>query len=270
MISGKNGMVPRDTRYRGVSLKILCSLFIFLVFFACSSDKSALRKDAVFDAEALFQDANEKIKKRDYEKARSILEEIRRRDSSGKYAALARIRIGDTYFEDGMYEEAIVEYRSFLGLHTYHKYAPHVQYRLAMGYFKRIKNVDTGYSLAKQALSEFENLRRLYPRNPYMELTEKRIRRCKEILAEYEFYVGEFYLKKGSLQAAVDRFAIILRDYPGSRMESRALYYLGLSYRDMGENEKARTALALLVDKFPAIQLSEKARELLPSLSEED
>jgi outer membrane protein assembly factor BamD len=254
----------------GITLRLLCVLFAVGVLFACSSDKSAIRKDVVYDPEARFQDANEKIKKRDYEEARSILEEIRRQDTSDKYAALARIRIGDTYFEDGMYEEAIAEYRSFLGFHTYHNYASHVQYRLAMGYFKRIKKVDTGYSMAKQALEEFEKLRTLYPRNPYMDLTDRRIKKCKEILAEYELYVGEFYMKKGSHQAAIDRFTVVLEEYPGSKMESEALYYLALSYRDMGEREKARKALTTLIDRFPDVHFSEKAKELLAPLGEEE
>lgn len=270
MVWERNALGPKDTFNRKIILKLLFILFTGAVLFACSSDKSAVRKDGVYDPEASFLEANEKIKKRDFEEARKILEEIRREDSSGKYAALARIRVGDTYFEDEMYEEAITEYRLFLGLHTYHSYAPHAQYRLAMAYFKRIKKVDTGYSMAKKALKEFEKLRTLYPRNPYMDLTDRRIRKCKEILAEHELYVGEFYMKKGSHRAAIDRFAVVLENYPGSKTESEALYYIALSYRDMGEKEKARTALTTLIDRFPDVLLSEKAREVLAALEEEE
>ena len=137
-----------------------------------------------------------------------------------------------------------------------------------MSYFKRVNGIDTGASLAQQALDEFEKLRKLYPRNPYMEITEKRIKRCKNILAEYEFYVGKFYMDKGSHKSAVQRFNNILKQYPDSKIESEAMYNLGLSYRDIGEEEKAVEVLSVLIEKYPTIKLSASARELLATLKE--
>lgn len=264
--------IPRGTGKRfGIIFKNhLLILLIFSAFTACSTGKDVARKSAAYDPEATFQEVNEKIKKRDFEEARKLLEEIKVRDTSRKYSLLAQIRTGDTYFEEGLYEEAVTEYRMFLDLHTYHKYAPYAQYRIAMGYFKRIKGIDTGYSLAKDALSEFEKLRRRYPRNPYMELTEKRIAKCREILAEYEFFVGQFYRKKGSHRAAVQRFTVLLDTYPESRVESKTLYHLGLSYLELGEKEKARAALRNLIEKFPTIKISTHAKELLASLAQEE
>ena len=252
----------------GISSKLILTFFIFIIFSACSSNKGAVKKAPISDPEAQFVEVKEKIKKRDFEEARRILNDIKAWDTSQKYGALAQVRIGDTYFEEMMYDEAVAEYRRFLDLHTFHKYAPYAQYQLAMSYFKRINRVDTGSAPAKQALKEFVKLRELYPRNPYREITEKRMKKCKDILAEYEFYVGKFYLEKGSQRAAVQRFATMLQEYPDSSMESEALYYLGLSYRDLGEKEKAVEALTALIEKYPAIKLSASAKDLLVSLTE--
>jgi outer membrane protein assembly factor BamD len=98
-----------------------------------------------------------------------------------------------------------------------------------------------------------------------MDITESRISACERILAEYELYVGNFYFKKGSYQAAVQRFNGLLKDYPDSKNESEALYYLGLSYENMGQRDEAIYALNLLIKKFPTIELSNEARELLAS-----
>ena len=263
-------MTFNGVKYPDISLKLILTFLIVIVFFACSSDKAAIKKTRISDPAVLLEDVKEEIKKRDFEEARKILKDIKAWDSSQKYGALAQIRIGDTYFEEKEYDQAVVEYRIFLDLHTYHKYAPYVQYQIAMSYFKRIQGVDTSYSLATQALNEFVKLRELYPRNPYMELTEKRIKNCRDILAEHEFYVGKFYLKKGSHRAAVQRFNNIIQKYPDSRMESEALYNLGLSYKDIGENENAREALTALINKFPTIKLSTRAKEILASLNENE
>lgn len=239
-----------------------------LLVLACSSDRSA-KKPLLLEPEGAFKEANEKIRKKDYEAAREILEDIKARDASKQYAPLAQIRIGDTYFEEGLYEEAVVEYEAFLNRHPHHKYAPYAQYRLAMSFFKRIKGVDTGYSIAKRALQEFEKLQRRYPRNPYMDVTEERIKRCRGILAEYELYVGRFYFKKGSYRAAMQRFNGMLQNYPDSKKVSEALYYLGLSYEKMGNREKAIEVLTTLIERFPATRLSIKAKDLIASFNKE-
>lgn len=260
--------ISRGVIHYCYSSKLILTFFIFIIFISCSSDKAAVKKTPIFDPTALFEEVKEKIAKRDFEEARSILKNIKAWDSSREYSSLAQIRIADTYYEEKKYDEAVTEYSKFLDLHTYHKYSPYVQYRIAMSYFKRVKGIDTGSSLAQQALDEFVKLRKIYPRNPYMEITEKRIKKCKEMLAEYEFYVGKFYMDKGSHKSAVQRFNNILKQYPDSKIESEAMYNLGLSYIDLGEEEKALETLSALIEKYPTIKLSASARELLALLKE--
>jgi outer membrane protein assembly factor BamD len=250
--------------------KFLAFSLLFIIYlallFSCSSDKSALKKSPFFDAETVFKEANEKIEKGLYEEAREILQNVKVQDTSGEFAPIAQLRIGDSYFQEGLYEEAAVEYREFLKLHKHHKYASYAQYQLAMSYFKRIKTVDVSYAPAKNALHEFEKLLTNYPRNPYIDVAESRINMCKRILAEYELYVGNFYFKKKSYNAAVMRYNTLLREYPDSKREPEALYYLGLSYMNMDEPSKAVSALSRLVEKYPTNSLSKKAQEIIASI----
>jgi len=242
---------------------------LLIVLTSCSLTKTATEAPSRFDPERSFKEANDLIKRGYYEDAREILEEIRTKDLTGDYAVLARLRIADTYFEDEDYETAITEYEDFLDIYPYHKFAPYAQYRIAMSYFNQIKTVDVSYYFAKKALEEFEKLRDEYPRNPYMRLVESRIRWCRRVLAEYEFYVGRFYFKKGSFVAAEKRFEGILREYPESRIVPDALYYLGLSYREQGDIERAREALQRLIREFPDINLAARARDVLASIDKQ-
>ncbi len=254
----------------GAYKKYFLFCIIMLFCFACSSDKTAVKKTPAFEAETVFKDADGKIKKGLYEEARSALDTIKTQDSSGKYAPLAQIRKGDAYFEEGLYEEAAVEYEQFLNVHPHHKYAPYAQYQLAMSYFKRIGAVDVSYALAQKALKEFENLLTAYPRNPYVDVVESRIQMCKKILAEYELYVGKFYFKKGSYGAAVQRFNGILQNYPDSQEESETLYYLGLSYNNMAERDRALAVLKTLIEKYPATKLSREAKAIIVSIDKKE
>jgi outer membrane protein assembly factor BamD len=241
---------------------------VLLLSSSCSKD--AVKGEAAFDPEASIARADELIKEGYYDDAREVLEEIKARDASRQYAMMAKLRIADTYFIDELYDEAAVEYESFLSIHSHHKYASYAQFRLAMTYFKRIGTVDVSASWARSAIREFEKLQRQYPRNPYMDITESRIKMCRRILAEYEFYVGNFYFKKESYEAAVKRLSGMLEKYPDSKMEAQALYYLGLSYENLGQRDKAIRMLNSLLEKFPTIKLSSDARELIASFEEND
>jgi outer membrane protein assembly factor BamD len=224
-------------------------------------------KPPVFEPESSLNEATEKMKEGHYEEAREILQTIIAKDASQQYALLAKLKIADSYFDEELYEEAVAEYENFLKVYEHHKFSSYAQFHLAMSYFKRIKTPDVSFTTAKRALTEFEKLQRDYPRNPYMDVTESRIKSCKRVLAEHEFYVGEFYFKKGSFEAAKNRLQVLLDTYPGSIKESEALYYIGLSYEKLGQRDNAITTLTTLIHKFPATELSNEAKKLISSFN---
>jgi outer membrane protein assembly factor BamD len=241
-------------------------LFIIVLFiFGCSSNKTAVRENQPFKPEESLKKANDLIERGSYEEARAILEDVKARDASQQYAALAKLRIADTYFENESYEEAVTGYKAFLEADPYNKYASYAQYKLAMSFFKQVRTIDISYSTVQKALEEFERLQRNYPRNPYMDVTENRIKACQRMLAEYEFYVGSFYFKKGSYEAAAQRFNNLLNNYPDVMKEPEALYYLGLSYENMGQKGQAIKTFKILTDKFPSLELSKEAKKHLVS-----
>jgi len=245
--------------------KILLHFIIVLFILGCSSNKTAIKDSQPFKPEESLKKANELIDRGDYDEARALLEEVKAKDASQQYAALAKLRIADTYFEKESYEEAATEYETFLAADPYNKYASYAQYRLAMSYFKQIRTIDVSYSTVQKALKEFEKLQKNYPRNPYMDVTENRIKGCQRMLAEYEFYVGSFYFKSGSYNAAVQRFNTLLKDYPDSMQEPETLYYLGLSYAKIGQTGQAIITLTTLTRKFPTSALSKEAQKQIAS-----
>lgn len=246
-----------------------CRYFLYLIMFlsvlSCSTDKTAMQEEPLFVPEESFNKANELIKEKKYEEARGILETVKTKDTSQNYAILARLRIADTYFEAESYDEAVVEYESFLDLYPHHKYASYAQYRLATCFFERIKTVDIGYSWARRALDEFEKLQRRYPRNPYMDIVDNRIKECLNMLAEYEFYVGNFYYKKGSYNAAIGRFKGMIQNYPDTGKIPESLYYIGISYAKLGKHGLAINTLNDLIKKYPTLEISNEAKKLLAS-----
>jgi outer membrane protein assembly factor BamD len=249
-------------------------LFIFLVcaasLFSCSksSVKQAVPDD--FNAERSFEKANKLIESKDYDEARALLLEIKNRDLTKKYAPLAQLRIADSYVKEEEPELAVAEYRRFLEIYPDHQNASYAQYQIAMVYFNQIESPERGYGGAAKALVEFERLKKDFPRNPYKELVDIRIEKCRDTMADYEYLVGEFYLKKGAYEATIARLEGLLKQYPDYKKEDRVLLSLGIAYKNIGQREKSEMMLNRLLEKYPNSRLTKEANKELSSWSKKE
>jgi len=241
-------------------------LFVVCCLASCSGKVAVIPPLEDFDAEKSFSRANKMISDKDYSDARAVLLEIKNRDLSKKIAPLAQLRIADSYAKEEEFEKAVAEYRKFLEMYPDHRHASYAQYEIAMIYFNQIEGPERGYGGAAMALAEFEKLKKDFPRNPYKDIVEVRIEKCRNIMADYELLVGEFYIKKGSYNAAIQRFERLLAKYPDYKKIEQVLLDLGVCYNKIGRGDKAEAYLKDLLGKYPNSPLTEKARKELASV----
>lgn len=246
----------------GIFFVIPALLFIF----ACSGKAPVKTSVEEFKAETSFEKANKLIDNKDYEEARALLLEVKNRDLTKKYAPLAQLRIADAYVKEGEPELAVAEYRRFLEIYPDHRHASYAQYQIAMVYFNQIESPERGYGGAARALAEFEKLKLDFPRNPYKDLIDLRIEKCRNTMADYELLVGEFYLKNGSYSAALSRFETLLRKFPDYKKKETVLLNLGVTHKKAGEPEKAELYLNRLIEEYPDSRLAADAKKELSSL----
>ncbi len=242
--------------------------FLLLILFvcSCSGKPAAVKPGETFEPEKAFEKANELLEKKDYEEARTAFLEIKNRDTSRKFAPLAQLKIADSYVKEGEFEPAVAEFRRFLDAYPDHKYAVYAQYQIASIYFDQIEGPERGYSGAAKALEEFERLKKMYPRNPYREIIDIKIQKCRNVIAGYEFLVGEFYYKKGSFNAAINRFAEVLKTYPDYQRKAEVLFFIGMSYKNLGQKDKALEYLNRLVEEYPNNKFSADAKKELSKI----
>jgi len=241
-------------------------LFLLLFSVACSS-KPVVKPTGDFDAEKSFAAANKQMDEKEYTEARATLLEIKNRDLTKKIAPLAQLRIADSYVKEEEPDLAVAEYRKFLELYPDHRHAAYAQYQIAMVYFNQIESPERGYGGAAKALAEFIKLKNDFPRNPYKDIVELRIEKCKATMADYEFMVGEFYIKKGTYGAGIDRLEGLLKNYPEYKKQERVLFSLGIAYKKVGQKEKSAELFRLIIEKYPASPQAVDAKKELASLA---
>jgi len=240
---------------------------ILLFVFACSGKDAVKTSAEEFNPEASFVRADKLIQDKEYEEARKLLLEIKSRDLTKKYAPVAQLRIADSYVKEGEPDLAVAEYKRFLETYPDHRHASYAQYQIAMVYFNQIEGPERGYGGAAKALEEFEKLKRDFPRNPFKDLIELRIEKCRNIIADYEFLVGEFYMKRSSYRAAIGRFETLLQKVPDYKKMENVLLNLGICYKNVGEPDKAEMYLGRLIEQYPNSRLSADAQKELASLT---
>jgi outer membrane protein assembly factor BamD len=173
---------------------------------------------------------------------------------------------GEAFFEKEEYAEAIVEYNHFLDLHRTHTLAPYAAFRIGESQRNRAKGIDRDPEPIQKAIESFERLRRDYPGSRYDSPATVKIQECHDLLAQMHLFVGQFYYRRGSYLAAAHRFEQIVKVYPDKTVAPDALYYLALSYHDLGADDWASEQLTLLAEKYPNSQHSIEGAKLLAKI----
>jgi outer membrane protein assembly factor BamD len=173
----------------------------------------------------------------------------------------------ESFFEQAAYPEAIVEYQHFIDMHRVHVLAAYAQYKLGESHLKMAKSVDRDPEPVKKAQEAFEKLLKSYPGSKYEVDAVEKIRECQNWLAEVNFFVGRFYYRRGAYLAAAHRFEAILEDDPELKVAPDALYYLALTYKEIGADDWARENLTLLATRYPDNKHRKKSQALLAQLN---
>ena len=240
-----------------LSTALISALLLSLVF-ACAS---AQKKEEPFEPEKWLERADKLIEKGEFQEARNLLLEVKNRDTTTNYGPKAQLKIAESYIKEEEPELAIEEYRKFIREFPDHSYAPYAQYQIANLYFQDVKGPERGAGEARKALEEFERLKKLYPRNPYREIIDIKIEKCRDVMAAYELMVGKFYFKKDSFRAAKGRLEGLRKNFPNYKDMPEVLYLLWKSYLGLKENDNAESAYRELISRYPQSKEALKAKK---------
>ena len=216
----------------------------------------------------VYRDAMQKIQKKRYYAARSLLQSLQTRipQDDRDLLPLVQIKLADSYYLDGgilNLGEALGAYRNFLTYYPLRDEAAYAQVQVGMSYFGQVLAPDRDQDLTYKAIAEFEKVERLYPDSPYVSKARTQILLCRERLAAHEFLIGRFYYQKKSYMAASDRFRVVLDKFPFYSRTDETLYLLGTCLLRTDNPDEARLYLERLVHEFPEGKFTREAKELL-------
>ena len=194
-------------------------------------------------------------------------EQIFLQDSTEKYYhPNVMMKRGESYFEKEEYSEALIEYERFLEFYRSHVLAPYAAFRIGEVHMKMAKSIDRDPEPMQKAITAFERVQKEFPGSRYDTPAQEKLEECHNWLAEMHLFVGRFYYRRGSYLAAAHRFEQIMTIYPDRPVAPDALYFLAMSYHEMGADDWARDRLILLAQKYPNSKAAGQGESLLTKL----
>ena len=187
--------------------------------------------------EELMNQGISMFRDRNYRDAVEAFQKIKDRYPYSKFAIQAELKMADALFKRKEFEEALEAYIEFEKLHPKNESIPYVIYQQGMCNFLRMGTIDRDQTSTKNALEEFERLRKEFPTNQFSLQAQRNIRKCHSNLAEYEFYVGYFYFKSGNYLAALRRFEYLITHYPDLGQYGKALTYIAKCRERLAEEK---------------------------------
>ncbi len=205
------------------------------------------------------------IPKADYEGAIETFQAIVDNYPYSDYAVLAELKIADTYYEQGKWEEALSYYRDFAELHPTHERVPYSVLRSALCRKNEALKANRDQTNTRRALEHLDLLLTRFPYSQEAQEAEPLWRELRTRLAEHEMGVGDFSLGREEYQSAADRFRKVLNDYPGLGLDGQALFKLGTCYSKMNLDDEATRIFEVILNNYDGTEFAEAAREHVPA-----
>ena len=205
-----------------------------------------------------------------------VLETSRRAESSLRYfrelerlypatdwARRAIVMQAYALHRDGEYEQARAVARRFIDSYPGDEDAAWAAYIIALTYYDQIERVGRDQTVTFNALRSLRRVIEEYPNTEYARSAVLKFDLAFDHLAAKEMEIGRYYLRRGNMSSAVNRFRVVVEDYQTSSHTPEALHRLVEAYLALGLRNEAQTAGAILGHNFRASPFYEDSFSLL-------
>lgn len=263
---GHSGVERRGRRAPWVRW-LLCGALVLGASSGCANRTKPAEADYSGQAKFAYEEAMEDFKSSDWLEALKKFNFVRTKFPYSKYAALATLRIADTYYEQEQWADAVSSYRRFIQLHPTHPELPYAQYRIGLSFYEQLPGdwffmppaYERDLASTEDAERECRRFLEQYPNSQYAEEIAEKLKIVRQRLADHEFYVATFYLDREAPRAAAMRLTALLERFPGLGFDQEAMFLLGKSYLLLADVAKAVETWKALVEQYPGHPLAREA-----------
>lgn len=227
---------------------------------ACASEPAKPVEEPV---ETLYNRASSALDQKNYDEATQYFEEVERQHPYSQWATQAQIMSAYASYEGQKYDEAIVALDRFIELHPGSKDVDYAYYLKALCYYEQISDVRRDQEMTSQSLEALNTLINRFPQSKYTRDATLKRDLTHDHLAGKEMEIGRYYLNRNEVNAAINRFRMVIEKYQTTTHTPEALHRLVEAYITLGLTEEATKVAAVLGYNYPGSKWYKRSFDLL-------
>jgi outer membrane protein assembly factor BamD len=230
---------------------------IIITLTACASDDEF----AASTEEYIYNEAVDALRNNAFSVAIANFQQLEALFPFGQYAAQAQIELVYAYFRAGEAESARAAADRFIRLYPDDENIDYAYYMKGLAFYTEDASIlgrflptdpskrDPGN--ARESFTDFAQLVTRFPNSPYAADARARMIYLRNLLADYEVHVAEFYIERQAFLSALNRAKYIVENYQESPAVPRAMEIMTEMYLRLGLNDLADSSLSILKANYP-------------------
>ncbi len=240
-------------------VSIISSLFLS----ACSSrDKPAIKVEQA-SVDDLYEKASNAMDNENYVAATKLFEEVERQHPYSQWSRRAQLMGAYSSYIDQRYDEAVISLDRYVQLHPGATDVDYAYYLKALCFYEQISDVRRDQEMTIQAVQSLNTLIGRFPDSEYVRDAKLKRDLTMDHLAGKEMDVGRYYLNRGHLNSAINRFRSVVVNFQTTSHVAEALHRLVESYITLGMRGEALKVAAVLGHNYPGSKWYERTYALL-------
>lgn len=243
---------------------------MFLVFFAtlsvtaCSSTDSKMdSKPQSASVETLYERATKAMDEGRYIEATKSFEEVERQHPYSEWSTRAQLLAAYSSYLDQRYDEAVVALDRYIQLHPGADDVDYAYYLKALCYYEQISDVRRDQDMTVESVKSLNTLIGRFPNSEYARDAKLKRDLTMDHLAGKEMEIGRYYLNRGYMNAAINRFRSVIANFQTTSHVAEALHRLVEAYITLGLRNEAYQVAAVLGHNYPGSKWYESSYNLL-------
>ena len=228
---------------------LLLSLSPFALAACSSTDDEKAEADK--PVEILYNTAADAMDAEDYKEATRLFEEVERQHPYSEWATRAELMAAYASYKGLRYDEALMALDRYIELHPGNKDIDYALYLRALCFYEQISDVARDQAMTQESLKAFETLINRFPDSTYSRDATLKRDLTLDHLAGKEMEIGRYYLTRGQINAATNRFLTVVKDYQTTTHVPEALHRLVEAYMTLGLRDQATKVAAVLGYNYP-------------------
>ncbi|MFQ5659310.1 MAG: outer membrane protein assembly factor BamD [Gammaproteobacteria bacterium] len=209
----------------------------------------------------LYTEAKSAMEANDFTKAAQLYEFLETRFPFGVYGQQSLLDLAYVNYKIDKPDEAISACNRFIRLYPQNPHVDYAYYLRGLVNFNRGKGLTERFmaldlsqrdaSSALQAFHDFSELGKRFPDSQYMDDVKQRMVYLRNLLAQEEINVANYYMKRSAFVAAANRARYIVENYPRTPTVPDALVLMAKAYKVLEMNDLSEDAIRVLKLNYP-------------------